>query len=118
MTHIKGRLRRRFAIRKKVIGTGERPRLSLHRGLNNLNAQLIDDEKAHTVFSLSTLSPLVKDKIKSGGTVKSAAMFAEIFAEEAKKKGFSKVVFDRGGHLYHGRIKTFAEACRKKGLEF
>ena len=56
--------------------------------------------------------------ISSGGNVKSAQIFAEVFAEEAKKKGFSKVVFDRGGHLYHGRIKTFAEACRKKGLEF
>lgn len=118
MTHIKGNERRRLHIRKSVIGTQERPRLSVHRSLKNLNAQLVDDFKGHTLFSLSTQSPLFKDKSTSGGNVKGAALFGEVFAEEAIKKGFSKIVFDRGGLLYHGRIKAFAEACRKKGLKF
>ncbi len=118
MTHISGRERRHLHLRKRIIGTKEKPRLSISRSLNNLDAQLIDDLNGHTLFALSSRSPLVKDKAESWGNVKGAAVFGDLFAEEAVKKGFSKVVFDRGGYLYHGRIKTFAEACRKKGLKF
>ncbi|MCM8782754.1 MAG: 50S ribosomal protein L18, partial [Candidatus Omnitrophica bacterium] len=96
----------------------ERPRLSIQRSIKNLNAQLVDDRKGHTVFALSTLSSLLKDKAVSWGSVKGAAIFGEVFAEEAGKKGFSNVIFDRGGYLYHGRIKAFADACRRKGLKF
>jgi len=117
MTHVRGRQRRHLHIRKRIVGSRERPRLSIHRSINNLNAQLIDDLKGHTLFSLSTLSPLCEGKMRSWGNVKAALLFGEIFAEEAVKKGFSKVVFDRGGYLYHGRIKVFAESCRKKGLQ-
>ncbi|MEI8176454.1 MAG: 50S ribosomal protein L18 [Candidatus Omnitrophota bacterium] len=118
MTHIKGRIRRHLHLRKRITGTAERPRLSIAKGVRNFNAQLIDDTTAHTLFSLSTLSSTFKDKSVTGGNVKAAAILGEIFAEEAIKKGFSKVVFDRGGYLYHGRIKAFADACRKKGLNF
>lgn len=118
MTHIIGRARRRLHIRKKIIGTSQRPRLSINRSIKNLEAQLIDDLKAHTLFLLSTKTGSIKSKVVDSGNVKGAIAFGEIFAEEAIKKGFSKVVFDRGGYLYHGRIKAFAEACRKKGLIF
>jgi len=118
MTHIRGKERRHLHLRKKVVGTKEKPRLSIHRSINNLDAQLVDDLNGHTVFSLSTLSPTLKDKTKSWGNVKAATIFGEVFAEEAAKKGFSSIVFDRGGYLYHGRVKAFADACRKKGLKF
>lgn len=118
MTHIYGRERRHLRIRKRIVGTAQRPRLSLHRSIKNLNAQLVDDIKGHTLFSLSTEADEVKKTVANGGNVKGASVFGERFAEEAMKKGFSKVVFDRGGYLYHGRIKAFAEGCRKKGLVF
>jgi len=118
MTHVTGRKRRHLHIRKRIAGTTEKPRLSVNRSINNLNAQLVDDLKGHTLFSLSTQSKAIKDKLGSGGNVKGAAIFGEVFAQEAAKKGFSKVVFDRGGYRYHGRIKAFAQACRKKGLVF
>lgn len=118
MTHIRGKERRHLHLRKRVFGTKERPRLSIHRSIKNLDAQLVDDLKGHTLFSLSTLSPTLNGKTASWGNVKAATIFGEVFAEEATKKGFSKIVFDRGGRLYHGRIKAFADACRKKGLKF
>lgn len=118
MTHVSGRQRRHLHIRKRIVGTQERPRLSLGRSIGNLNAQLINDLKGHTLFSLSTQAKSVREKVHNGGNTKGAALFGEQFADEAVKKGFSKVVFDRGGYLYHGRIKAFAEACRKKGLVF
>lgn len=118
MTHISGRARRHLHIRKTIVGTKEKPRLSINKSVNNLNAQLIDDLKGHTLFSLSTMSKTIRSKVPYGGNIKGAVAFGEIFAEEAAKKGFSKVVFDRAGYLYHGRIKAFADACRKKGLAF
>jgi len=118
MTHIKGRQRRHLHLRKTIIGTNEKPRLSIHRSLNNLNAQLIDDLKGNTLFALSTHSKTLKGKAPSWGNVKGATVFGEAFAEEAVKRGFSRIVFDRGGYLYHGRIKAFADTCRKRGLKF
>lgn len=118
MTHISGRARRHLHIRKRIVGTKEKPRLSVNKSITNLNAQLIDDTAGHTLFSLSTRAKAVKVQVANGGNVKGAATFGEVFAEEAAKKGFSKVVFDRAGYLYHGRIKAFADACRKKGLAF
>lgn len=118
MTHIKGRLRRHLHIRKTIVGTKEKPRLSLNKSAKNLRAQLIDDLKGHTLFGLSSLSEVCEGKAPTWGNVKGAVLFGEIFAEAAAKKGFSKVVFDRGGYLYHGRVKAFADACRKKGLIF
>ncbi|MFH1848526.1 MAG: 50S ribosomal protein L18 [Candidatus Omnitrophota bacterium] len=118
MTHAKGIIRRHLHIRKRVIGTEVKPRISLSRSLANMYAQLIDDLNHKTLFAVSTKSPAFKEKMKYGGNVKAASLLGEIFAQEAAKKGFSKVVFDRGGYLYHGRIKAFAESARKNGLTF
>ena len=116
---IKGRERRRKIIRKKISGTLERPRLSVYRSLNHFYAQLIDDDAGVTILSLSTIAPGLKEKIKkvSGGVKGSEALGAAI-AEACKAKGIKKVVFDRAGYQYHGRVKALAEAARKGGLEF
>jgi len=90
----------------------------VHRTLKNLCAQIIDDTKNTTLFSLSTQDKEVKQKFVYAGNVKAAEFFGEIFARRAKEKGITKIVFDRAGYLYLGRIKTFAEALRKAGMEF
>lgn len=118
MKKLKGRKRRHRILRKKLIGTSEKPRLCVFRGSKNFYAQLIDDIKGCTLFSLSTLSKSVKNKIGYGGNVKAATLLGEAFAKNAKDKGFGKIVFDRAGYLYHGRLKAFADAARKNGLIF
>lgn len=116
---ITGRTRRRKIIRSKVAGTSERPRLSVYRGLNHMYAQIIDDVSGKTILSLSTVSPDLKDKTKKDtGNVKGAGLLGAALAETCKKKGVTKVVFDRSGYLYHGRVKALAEAARKGGLQF
>jgi len=116
---IEGREKRRKIIRKKISGTPERPRLSVYRSINNLYVQIIDDDAGKTLVSLSTGSPDLKEKLKkSAGTVKGASALGTAVAESCKTKGITKVVFDRSGYLYHGRIKAVAEAARKGGLEF
>jgi large subunit ribosomal protein L18 len=112
------RIYRHERIRKGVIGTAERPRLCLHRSLNNLQAQIVDDSAGKILAAKSTLAKDLKSKLKSGGNVSAAGILGEALALEAIKKGIKKVAFDRGGYLYHGRIKAFAEAARKSGLEF
>ncbi len=113
------RTRRHKIIRKKVSGTKDKPRLSVYRSLNHLYAQLVDDIDSKTLVSLSTASPTMKEEVKnSGGNVKGAALLGQALAEICKKKGITKVVFDRSGYLYHGRVKAMAEAARKGGLEF
>lgn len=113
-----GRIKRHKRLRQKVSGTAQRPRLSIHRSLKNLFAQLVDDSKSITIISLSTCDKIVKNKIKNGGDVKAAVTLGEEFAKLAKSKGIEKIVFDRGGYLFHGRIKAFAEAARASGLKF
>ncbi len=119
---MKERIRRRIArhgrIRKKLIGTKEKPRLCVYRGLANLQVQLIDDFSGVTLLSVSTHDKALKKKIGYGGNVKAAGLLGQITAEEARKKGITKIVFDRAGFLYHGRVKSLAEALRKNGLEF
>jgi large subunit ribosomal protein L18 len=116
---IKGREKRHRRIRKKIIGTKERPRLSVRRSINHLYAQIIDDRAGKTMVHISTLSTDVKDKLSKGaGNVKGAALLGAALAEKCKKEGITKVVFDRAGYLYHGRIKALAEAARKGGLSF
>jgi large subunit ribosomal protein L18 len=116
---IEGRERRHKVIRKKIVGTKERPRLSVYRSLNHFYAQVIDDVDGKTLVSLSTLSPDVKDATKKdAGNVKGAAALGTALAEKCKKQGVTKVVFDRSGYLYHGRIKALADAARKGGLQF
>jgi len=112
------RLHRHQRIRDVLSGIPERPRLCLHRSLNNLQAQIIDDAAGKILVGKSTLAKDVKTKAKSGGNVTAAGILGEILAAEAIKKGIKKVAFDRGGYLYHGRIKAFAEAARRGGLEF
>jgi large subunit ribosomal protein L18 len=113
-----GRLRRHKRIRKKIIGTPQRPRLVLRRSHKNLFAQLVDDLNGKTLVGMSSLSEGFRAKMKTGGNAKSASILGELMAQKAKEKGITKVVFDRGGYLYHGRIKAFAEEARKQGLEF
>ncbi|MCX5666394.1 MAG: 50S ribosomal protein L18 [Candidatus Omnitrophica bacterium] len=116
---ISGREKRHKRIRKKIVGTIERPRLSIRRSTGHLYAQLIDDTKGKTLVSLSTLSVDLKDKIKKdAGNLKGAVILGSAIAEKSKKAGITKVVFDRAGYLYHGRVKALAEAARKGGLSF
>ncbi|MFH1996632.1 MAG: 50S ribosomal protein L18 [Candidatus Omnitrophota bacterium] len=115
---LEGRKRRHCRIRNKIAGTADHPRICVYRSLNNLYAQIIDDDKGATLFSLSTKDSVVRGKVKSGGNVEAAKVLGATFAQSAKEKGFSKVVFDRSGYLYHGRVKAFVESARKNGLEF
>jgi large subunit ribosomal protein L18 len=101
-------------IRRKLAGTAERPRLNVYRSLNHVYAQVIDDQTGQTLVSASSLSL----KLKTGGNVASAKETGKAVAEAAVKQGIKKVVFDRGGYLYHGRIKALADAAREAGLEF
>lgn len=105
-------------IRKKVCGTQERPRLCVHKSLKNFSAQLVDDVSGKVLFGLTTLNKDVRSKLKHGGNVEAAAALGKEMAQKAKGQGVTKVAFDRGGYLFHGRIKAFAEAAREGGLEF
>ena len=108
------RSRVHFRIRQKLSGTAERPRLNVFRSLNHIYAQVIDDLKGETIASASTLA----GKINAGGNVDAAKEVGKLVAEQAIAKGVKKVVFDRGGYLYHGRIKALADAAREAGLDF
>jgi len=108
-------------IRKKIAGTSERPRLSVYRSVSHVYAQVIDDSKGVTLVSACTIEKgkgQKGDKRPTGGNVASAKDIGKLIAERAKEKGIKKVVFDRGGYLYHGRIKALADAAREAGLEF
>jgi large subunit ribosomal protein L18 len=115
---IQGRERRKLRIRRRMQGTAERPRMSVFRSLKHIYAQVVDDVKGATLAHASTLSKDVKGP--AGGKNKSdcAKLVGEAIAAQLKAKGIKKVVFDRNGYLYHGRIKALAEAARKAGLEF
>ena len=112
------RIRKHERIRKTLSGTAGRPRLCIFRSLNNLNAQLIDDLEGKTIISLSTLDKEFKKASPKGGNIKGASALGESLAKKALEKGITNVVFDRGGYLYHGRIKAFADSARKAGLKF
>lgn len=112
------RKRRHARIRKKILGTPERPRLSVYRGLKNIRAQLVDDTTGSVVAQASTLDKEIKGSIKYGGNAESAKIVGELLGKRAKEKGIGEIVFDRGGCLYHGRIKALAESARKAGLNF
>ena len=101
-------------IRQKMQGTAERPRLNVYRSLNHIYAQVIDDASGTTLVSASSMAA----KLKTGGNVAAAKEVGKLVAERATAKGVKKVVFDRGGYLYHGRIKALADAAREAGLEF
>ena len=115
---IRKRTRRHLRIRVKVIGTSERPRLSVCRTLKNIYCQIINDLEGRTLAAASTQSPDIRSQIPYGGNVKAAEIVGKKIAEEAKKRGITKVVFDKGGYKYHGRIKALAESARKYNLSF
>jgi large subunit ribosomal protein L18 len=104
-------------IRKKVLGTPERPRLNVYRSLNHIYVQVIDDLKGVTIVAASTAEGKKGERV-TGGNVASAKSLGKKIAERAKEKGITKVVFDRGGYIYHGRVKALADAAREAGLKF
>ncbi|MDJ0898213.1 MAG: 50S ribosomal protein L18 [Xenococcus sp. MO_188.B8] len=110
--------RRHRRIRKKVNGTPERPRLSVFRSHKHIYAQVIDDVAQNTLAAASTLDSEVKSDLKSTSTCEASSAVGKLVAQRALAKGVTKVVFDRGGNLYHGRIKYLAEAAREAGLDF
>jgi large subunit ribosomal protein L18 len=111
------RTRVHVRIRKKLRGTSERPRLAVYRSVAHIYAQVIDDTKGVTLAAASSLEKGL-ETTKSGGNVAAAKEIGKRVAERAKEKGIGKVVFDRGGYLYHGRVKALADAAREAGLEF
>ena len=115
------RVRIQLRQRKRISGTKERPRLSVFRSVTHIYAQVIDDLSGETLVSASTVEPSVKgavDKAARGGNLKGAEAIGKVIAERSIEKGIKRVVFDRSGFLYHGRIRAVADAARKAGLEF
>lgn len=112
------RMRRHWRIRKRVFGTPERPRLAVFRSLKHIYAQIIDDTKGHTLCAASTLDKELRSKLQGLTKTQQAAEVGKLIAQRALALGIRKVVFDRGGHKYHGRIKALADAAREAGLEF
>jgi large subunit ribosomal protein L18 len=110
--------RRKARIRGTLMGTPERPRLTVSRSHKNISAQLIDDIAGRTLCSASSSNKAIRDQIKDGGNCKAAAAIGEILAERARMQGIKQAAFDRNGYRYHGRIKALAEAARKTGLSF
>ena len=120
---MKGKRERRerahLRVRKRVRGTEERPRLSIYKSLRFIYAQVIDDDKGTTLVAASSADPALREQLGSSTSGKAAAkLVGELVASRAKERGVEKVVFDRGGYIYHGRVQALAEAAREKGLQF
>jgi large subunit ribosomal protein L18 len=108
-------------LRKRITGTAARPRLSVFRSVSHIYAQVIDDASGVTVVAASSVEPAIKAKLTSGGrggNIAGAKAIGQLVAERLKEKGITRVVFDRGGFLYHGRVRAVADAAREAGLEF
>ena len=105
-------------VRVKIAGSSSRPRLCVFRSLNNIYAQVIDDSKGKTLVAASTVEKEIKSDLKNTGNIEASKLLGKKIAERAKAKGIETVVFDRGGYVYHGRIKAVAEAARESGLKF
>jgi large subunit ribosomal protein L18 len=112
------RLSRKRRIRKKIGGTGERPRLSVFRSARHIYAQIVDDLQGHTLVAASTLSKEIRENLAGLKKSETAKEVGRLLAAKAKEKGISQVVFDRNGFLYHGRVKAVADSCREHGLVF
>lgn len=112
------RKRRQLRVRAKVYGTAERPRLNVFRSLENIYAQVIDDEKGNTIVSASTVDREVAKQVEGKTKAEAAKIVGMVVADRAKKIGINQVVFDRGGYRYHGRIKALADGAREGGLDF
>lgn len=117
-TRSQARQRRHDRVRRKVSGSTERPRLNVFRSLHHITAQVIDDSVGNTVVSASSLEAELHEQVSGKNKVDQAKVIGKVLAERAKEKGIEKVVFDRGGYRYHGRIKALADASREGGLEF
>ena len=111
------RQKKQRRLRNRIKGSPERPRLCVFRSAKHIYAQIIDDDKGHTLVGVSTLSSDLKDE-KSTNNVAAAKVLGKVLAEKAVAQGIKKVIFDRNGNLYHGKIKAFADAARENGLEF
>ena len=114
----KRQLRRRRHVRRRIVGTAERPRLTVFRSNKHIYAQLVNDLAGVTLAAAATNSPELRDAVPSGGNLKAAAVVGKKLAEDAKSKGIGKAAFDRGHYRYHGRIKALADAAREGGLQF
>ena len=112
------RLSRKRRIRKKISGSGGRPRLSVFRSAKHIYAQIVDDLQGHTLVAASTLSKEIREKLSGRKKSENAKEVGKLLAAKAQEKGISQVVFDRNGFLYHGRVKAVAESCREHGLVF
>lgn len=112
------RIRKHVRVRKKIKGTSERPRLNVFRSAKHIYAQIIDDTTGNTLVAASTLDESLKGKLDFGGNKEASKEVGKLVATKAVEKGIVKVVFDRGGYLYHGRIKELADAAREAGLDF
>lgn len=110
--------RRHNRVRRRVTGTSERPRLAVFRSNEHIYVQAIDDTQQHTIVAASTLEPNVKDSLKSGANCEASTAVGKLVAQRLLEKGIQQVVFDRGGNLYHGRVKALADAAREAGLNF
>jgi large subunit ribosomal protein L18 len=118
LTRTESKQRRHRRIRGKVDGSSERPRLAVFRSHEHIYAQVIDDTQHHTLVAASTVEPEVKSKLGSGSNCNASVEVGKLIAARLLEKGINKVVFDRGGNLYHGRIKALADAAREAGLDF
>lgn len=118
LTRRESKQRRHRRIRGKVDGFPERPRLAVFRSHEHIYAQVIDDTQHHTLVAASTVEPEVKSKLGSGSNCNASVEVGKLIAARLLEKGITKVVFDRGGNLYHGRIKALADAAREAGLDF
>ena len=112
------RLKRRQRIRRKISGSEARPRLSVFRSARHIYVQIIDDGKGQTLVAASTLSGEIKDKLSGLKKADAAKEVGKLLAAKAREKGILRVVFDRNGFIYHGRVKAVADSCRENGLEF
>jgi len=115
---VAARLKRKMRVRKKINGSSERPRLCVFRSSKHIYAQIIDDTKGATLVAASTLAPEYKQMEAAKGKIGNAQRVGALLAQRAKAQGISKVVFDRNGYIYHGRIRALADAAREAGLDF
>ena len=119
LSKAEARLKRKKRIRKKLIGTTERPRLTIFRSAKNIYVQIIDDTTSRTLAEASSLSRDIRSQIAGkGGNKEGALIIGRLIAERALEKGIKRIIFDRNGFLYHGRVKALADAVREHGLEF
>ena len=110
--------KRHRRLRVKISGNSEMPRLAVYRSNKHIYAQIIDDTKGITLTSAGSVEKVLKEKMSHGGNIEASKEIGKLIAEKAKEKGITKIVFDRGGNIYHGRVAALAEAARENGLQF